>query len=197
MTQEKNKEKYYALRDQILGGRKKLERMPWNMGLIRIMQEAAIRAETCGISDKSKVYKLRCTEEFNYYNTGAMMERDSMVLDKMNDEVERSREILQKTFDEARKTNDLLEPQLVAMVKRLRDTRMTVTTELQKSLNMMKDVRRFFFDKDHHEEIRRLKEFITLAEQLRMLIQDGTMDAITDAILKLQIGEETNGESKR
>jgi len=54
----------------------------------------------------------------------------------------------------------------------------------------MKDVRKFFFESDHEEELKRLQEFVTLGERMKSLIEDGTMDAVVDIAIKLAIQEE-------
>ena len=82
------------------------------------------------------------------------------------------------------------------MIHKVRASRMTVTTELKQSLNIMKDVRKFFLESDFKIEMERLERFVELGERLKAMIDDGTMDAITDIVLKLAIGGEEN-ETKR
>ena len=64
---------------------------------------------------------------------------------------------------------------------------MTAVQEIQATLAMMKDIRKFFLDSDHSEEINRLRDFVGLCNELKALKENGTIDAISDTILKLSV----------
>ena len=125
---------------------------------------------------------------FSFSRIGDDMEIDVKLLKGINKEALESRKILQELTNEIMVTQNLLEPQLHNMIKRLRNTRMTTTIELTKTLSIMKDVRKFFLEKEYKEEIERLEEFVAIGERLRVLINDGTFDKLTDSILRLAIG---------
>jgi hypothetical protein len=127
---------------------------------------------------------------------GLHMETADALLRAINEEVGESSKILKATFNEVNATYELLEPKLAEMIHKVRASRMTVTTELKQSLNIMKDVRKFFLESDFKIEMERLERFVELGERLKAMIDDGTMDAITDIVLKLAIGGEEN-ETKR
>jgi hypothetical protein len=67
----------------------------------------------------------------------------------------------------------------------IRLARMAIGQESSKLLAECGDVRKFFLSEDHDREITKLREFIELAERLRALKQDGTLDKLADTILKL------------
>lgn len=117
---------------------------------------------------------------------GAVMEKVDLELRRINEEVENSKKILEKMTNDVRKASSLLQPELIKIIQRIRESRMTINLEMSKSLTIMRDVRKFFLENDHKREINRLKEFIELSEKLKALIDDGTVDAITDIILKLE-----------
>jgi len=119
---------------------------------------------------------------------GLNMETADAFLRAINEEVGESSKILKATFNEVNATYELLEPKLAEMIHKVRTSRMTVTTELRQSLSIMKDVRKFFLESDFKIEMERLEKFVELGERLKAMIDDGTMDAITDVVLKLAIG---------
>jgi hypothetical protein len=47
------------------------------------------------------------------------------------------------------------------------------------------DLRKFFLTSDHEEEMRRLKDFVSVAERLEKMAQSGTLDKIAEVMLKL------------
>lgn len=70
-------------------------------------------------------------------------------------------------------------------IKTIRSTRMTMISEVASMTNALRDVRKFFLDKDYHEEIKRLREFVELCERLKVLKDSGFLDSIVDTMLKL------------
>lgn len=76
-----------------------------------------------------------------------------------------------------------------ALVK-ARATKVAIEIETKQTLATLADVRKFFLDPRHEEEIQRLKEFVQICERLRELKRDGFLDAVTDTILRLEMGGE-------
>lgn len=70
-------------------------------------------------------------------------------------------------------------------LKQLRELRMATTTETVQLKSALSDIRKFFLDDRHPEEVKRLLEFVEVCERLKKLKQDGTLDAVADTILKL------------
>lgn len=73
-----------------------------------------------------------------------------------------------------------------AYSKDLHAFRSSVILDLGAAKKEMADVRKFFLEKEHLDEMARLKEFIELCEQFKRLKDSGVLDVITDAILKLE-----------
>ena len=71
------------------------------------------------------------------------------------------------------------------VMESIRQTRVAIGLESKKLLDECSDVRKFFLSSDHEKETTRLREFIELCERLRALKNDGTLDKISDTILKL------------
>lgn len=67
----------------------------------------------------------------------------------------------------------------------LRQSRVACGFESRQLLAECGDVRKFFLSDDHEKEITKLREFVELAERLRSLKNDGTLDKLADTILRL------------
>lgn len=151
---------------------------------------AAISARRSGKGDDYYDFGVVPPIKLEILRGGGVMEKDAAALKLLNAEMKDGLKGLQDTVNIVFKTSEQLTPIFNELVKETRDMRMTVTTELQKSLKTMKDVRKFFFESDHKEELKRLQEFVTLGERMRALISDGTMDAVVDVAIKLAVGRE-------
>lgn len=71
-------------------------------------------------------------------------------------------------------------------LKSIRDARMNILPEVAQMINSLRDVRKFFLDKDYKEEMSRLKEFVELCERLQTLKENGFLDSVADTMLKLE-----------
>ena len=58
---------------------------------------------------------------------------------------------------------------------------MTIVSEVKQSLNVLKDVRKFFIEKDYETEMQNLERFINLCKEIKQLKEDGIFDAVCDA----------------
>jgi hypothetical protein len=121
---------------------------------------------------------------------GVYMESANDFLKQINEVAGESAEILKKTYNEVNATYELLEPRLIKMIKDIRGSRMAIVTELKTTLATMKDVRKFFLESDYKKEIERLERFVVLCERMKILIDDGTIEAVCDIALKFAIGNE-------
>jgi len=119
------------------------------------------------------------------YSIGGIMELSSEALKTINDETKESLKLLKKSFNDIKITSDMLSPELSEMIQKIRTTRMTISSELKQSLSIMKDVRKFFLESDYEKEMERLERFIKLGNELKELIDNGTMNAISDVAIKL------------
>ena len=171
----------------------KLHKKPFLKGVAVLLSAANVMAQTKYKKKEPDSYDRGTMErsigEIKFYQIGGAMELNAETLKAINVEVAESKQTLQNLANDIRITNDAIMPEMSKMVKKIRDTRMTITTELSKSLAIMRDVRKFFLEKDHTDEMKRLEDFVTISERMRSLINDGTMDAVCDVILKLEVGE--------
>lgn len=67
----------------------------------------------------------------------------------------------------------------------MRQTRMAFDTETRLLMAQLREVRQFFLDNNHAEEISRLKEFVELCERLKALKESGFLDVVADTMIKL------------
>ena len=81
-------------------------------------------------------------------------------------------------------------PELDEHLKRFQGLRMAVAREMASTLTELRDVRRFFLESDHAEEVGRLERFAALCRELLELKKSGALDAICDSALRLEIGKE-------
>ncbi len=100
-------------------------------------------------------------------------------------QVEEARKAIMQATDSFRA--DALEfmKELPDILKQVRDWRMTVTREKGMAIEAMADIRKFFLNKDHEEEMARLRDFVSLSERLKKIADDGTLDRVADVMLKL------------
>jgi hypothetical protein len=188
-TQERDK--FNKQVDRELGVKKR-DKSPASCALLNIFQKAAAAAESMDVPNKREMYYLPGPVYFKVEFLGAVriMENAVGLAEKVNEEVVEMADNMKQLLNELRGTYDVLGPELLNMVRELRNSRMTVTTELQQSLKIMKEVRSFFLESDYKHEMERLEAFVGLAERLKALIHDGTLDAVCDAALKLAVGPE-------
>jgi len=105
--------------------------------------------------------------------------------------------ILPKAQDARRAINELIDglgadignfrQSTKAFIEEIRQIRMTMVTETASMTKGLREVRQFFLGGDYKEEITRLREFVELCERLVVLKQNGTLDAITDTMLRLAV----------
>lgn len=70
-------------------------------------------------------------------------------------------------------------------LKEFRAFRMALDSEMRQVLVAARDVRKFFMENEHQQEVERLKEFVDLCERMQKLRDSGFLDNIADTILKL------------
>jgi hypothetical protein len=75
-------------------------------------------------------------------------------------------------------------------VRELRQYKMALEVETRQTLNAFKDVRNFFFDDKHEEEVARLREFVDLCQRLEKLKESGFLDTVADTMLRLATKKE-------
>jgi hypothetical protein len=77
--------------------------------------------------------------------------------------------------------------QIINALKKTRATKVAIEIETKQTLAALSDIRKFFLDPRHEEEVVKLKEFVDICERLRELKASGFLDAVSDTILRLSI----------
>lgn len=164
----------------------KVKKKPFQQELQAIFNAAQV-PQRSGQSRSGAIYDGTKLTESTDIITGGIMEKTAAELQIINDEVKESKKVLQDLYNEIRASSDLIDPLLKQQIMDMRSARMTVEREAQTMLTMMRDIRKFFLESDHKEEIQRLYEFVELCKGLQQLKQDGVLDAISDTILNLSV----------
>lgn len=69
----------------------------------------------------------------------------------------------------------------------IRQLRLALEDESRRTLAACRDVRHFINEEGHEQEVAKLERFVGLCERLRAVQKDGTLDAVVDCILKLEV----------
>lgn len=115
------------------------------------------------------------------------MDQLDEMLQKTNEEIKVSLKLVQELANELTRTTEIVNPALEKHIKDLRSARMTVVNEVTTILGQLREVRMFFIESDHRKEVERLEEFVRLCERIKVLKQDGTLEAICESILRLAV----------
>jgi DNA-binding transcriptional ArsR family regulator len=116
-----------------------------------------------------------------------MGEIDKM-LDETNRQMDQSKKILQELANEVVSLAEVIQPALDKQISALRSARMTTVSEISQSLTVLRDIRRFFLEEAHVQEMERLERFVAVCKELERLKKDGVLDALSDTILRLGVG---------
>ena len=68
----------------------------------------------------------------------------------------------------------------------MREKKFALESETRQLLSAFGDVRQFFLDDRHEEQVKRLAEFVALCERLKALKETGFLDTVADTMLKLE-----------
>jgi len=118
---------------------------------------------------------------------GGRMENTKEELKMVSDEVKKSKQELEKLYNELIVLDNEVTPILLNQIKTVRETRMTVEREIKSMLTTLKEIRTFFLENEYEKEVKRLYEFIGICKDLKKLQEDGTLDAISETIIKLAL----------
>ena len=121
---------------------------------------------------------------------GVHMEVTAAMLDEVNKQVTESRHQLQQLNNQVKALTEAILPQLSEQVSQIRSARMAATSEFQVILRDLSEVRKFFLASEHKEEVARLERMVELCRELKRLRDDGTLDAVLNAMLSASIGKE-------
>jgi hypothetical protein len=129
------------------------------------------------------------TWETEIVRVGLAMDNIAVEIETINDAVAESKKTLATLADEVRELSDAIEPELLGAIKRIREARMSAVAEVRDALVALRDIRKFFLDNDYQTEIDRLRAFVNLCNELDNLRKQGVLDAVSDTIIKLSVGE--------
>jgi hypothetical protein len=119
------------------------------------------------------------------------MEDAGQLLELANKELEKSKQQIRETAAQISKMSDVTLPILTDQVNHLRSLRMSITRETEATMEALREVSQFFLESHYEEEMQRLQRFIGLCEQLKALKADGTLDALSDTIIRLAYKEQS------
>lgn len=119
------------------------------------------------------------------------MEDEGVLLQTANNEFERSKQLLRDTTQDIATMANMTIPILTDQVNHIRNLRMAITHETEITMHALREVSEFFIEHRYEEEMQRLQRFVGLCEQLKALKQDGTLDALSDTIIRLAYKEQT------
>ncbi|MCP4201820.1 MAG: hypothetical protein GY769_07800 [bacterium] len=131
-----------------------------------------------------------------YIVVGWEMEQNEKMLEAVTKEATEAREFMERAYNQVRTLSEEVRPLLMEQAKEIRAARMTVTSELGQALQVLKDVRKFFLEKDYTTEMERLQRFVELCWEFQDLKQQGVLDAMCDAALRLAVAEPDEEEAK-
>jgi hypothetical protein len=121
---------------------------------------------------------------------GDRMEDQLEVIKSIAEQIKSQKDILQESYNEVVSLSNQFLPLMKLHLEEVRDNRMAQVREINETLKLHKEIRQFFLEKDYEAEKMRLAEFIGLCERLKVLKDDGTLDAVAETIIKLQEGGE-------
>jgi len=160
-----------------------------NSYFIKASYEIINSAAVKGPVRESFGYSTQKINEGNVIYTGGIMVSVNEELKMANEQVEDSKKVLQGLYNDVRALNEQVSPMIRSQILELRNARMSVVSEVQTMLVMMKDIRKFFLESDYKEEVERLGKFVALCKELEELKRGGTLDAVSDVIIKLSLKE--------
>lgn len=146
-----------------------------------------------GLPKHAKDNPVRLAWWLDYLVIGGIMENLANLMRVANLEAEKSKQLIEDLANKVRSINEVVQPMLIEMINETRSNRMAVVSEIQTSLKMLSDVRKFFLEKDYEVEMQRMERFISVCKEMQKLKSDGTLDVICDSALNLACGKEVNG----
>lgn len=124
---------------------------------------------------------------FDVMCVGVYMEMVGNILEATTQQVLESKKTLQELTNEIKAMSDTIIPVMAAQVSKIRETRMAVVSEMTQSLGALKEVRKFFFEREYDLEMERLERFVKLCREIEALKANGTFDAVCDAAIRLAV----------
>jgi hypothetical protein len=127
---------------------------------------------------------------FEFLQGGQQVERAKEAMEMAREEMDNSKAALEATFNDMAKLADRIIALCANQVRDVREARMAMNREVASMLAELRDVRKFFLEENHAQEVSRLQEFVKVCDHLRQLKADGTLDAMSDTIVRMSLGRE-------
>jgi hypothetical protein len=149
---------------------------------------------TTGYSRDGVMY--RSSAKASILTIGGMMEDVTGLLKASKEEIVESKRVLEGLKNDVDALYDAIAPSLLKQIKEIRASRMNVVSEVREALTAMRDLRKFFLEKDYEVEMARLERFVRLCKEIQALKQSGIFDAVCDSALHLAVGDGTSGKEQ-
>lgn len=117
---------------------------------------------------------------------GAEMEKLLIDLEDVNAEVSESKKLLQQSLEDITAMRQLSAPEFSKYVQEIRSNRAAIERETKSMLAEMKEIRNFFADPKVQKDIEQMRSFVNTVYSLKALAHDNLLNAIVDAMLKMQ-----------
>ena len=160
---------------------------PFNNLVTMLFRRGYSRAAGRGAKDYFHLGDDNDIYQVNFGLVGATMETSNILLREINSEAEASKKTFRGLLNDMKAGNKNMRPGLLELSCETRTSRVEITTELQKALTVMKDVRKFFLESEYIEEVARLGEVVSVVERMKALIQDGTYNIVLKLIIKKEM----------
>jgi hypothetical protein len=113
-----------------------------------------------------------------------LMEDKTNLMKAYGDAIAETGEKIRTMYEALLKSSEKTIPQLAEMIDEVNDFKGSFTHSLKESLEAMMIIQKVFEDNRHKKTMKNVKEFCDTAERLKKLIDDGTIDAITNIMKK-------------
>lgn len=124
----------------------------------------------------------------NVVTGGIIMERLVEAASLIREELDKNKHELEQTVNEMAVLGGKIQELMRGEILNIRETRMAIVREAGDTLATLRDIRKFFLDNDYKTEMERLERFTKMAKDLKDLLDDGTLNATADIMLKLSDG---------
>lgn len=156
----------------------------WEMKMREIFERAVVVG---GQGRTGRMFKGSVLEEMptRIVSGGHMVEVERQMMEALRMELEQTKKEVEVTWNQLVELDEAITPTLVSMIERVRAKRMAMLSELREILSVSKEVREFFLNKEQEAQMRKMDDFIKACRAFKQLKDDGVLDVMIDAVLKL------------
>jgi hypothetical protein len=124
------------------------------------------------------------------FESGHLTERYGSVMRGVNMTVEENVDDVRAAYEKFRNHCNLLTAEVGKFIPELRSQRMTLTSECGQIVQALGDIKEFLFSETFSEQMERLERAASVCERLQQLKKAGTLDALVDLAIKMEVGHE-------